>query len=112
MRKNFAPHTPGATFREPSPPLFVATAAHVVDYQPPAPSPDHEWNPTSKRWELSAAALVAQEVRRAALTKIAALTDQQHDLVRRLILAPDEGTRTQLRALDVEIDGLRAGLAP
>ena len=28
----------------------------VIDYQPPAPSVDHEWNIATKRWQLSAGA--------------------------------------------------------
>jgi hypothetical protein len=27
----------------------IATGA-LIDYQPPAPSADHEWNPAAKRW--------------------------------------------------------------
>lgn len=30
----------------------VATAAHVVDYQPPQPSSDREWGARTRRWQL------------------------------------------------------------
>jgi hypothetical protein len=112
MREHFNPGMAAAIFREPSPPAFIATSAHVVDYQPPAPSADHEWNDATKRWQLSTAAAAAQQDRLAAGARIAELQASQHDLVRKMVLAPDEATRTQLAALDAEIDGVRAELAP
>lgn len=42
----------------------------VVDYQPPAPSPEHEWDSVSKRWRLPLAqrqAIVADHRARAAI---------------------------------------------
>jgi hypothetical protein len=50
----------------------------------------------------------ALDARRAALAQIAELRDSQHDLVRRLVLAPDELARAQLLAIEDEIVRLRS----
>jgi hypothetical protein len=111
MRTNYRPAIPGETFHEPAPPLFIGNVAHVVDFRPPQPSTDHFWNTDSKRWTLSASAQAAQEQRGHARARIAALVASQHDLVRKLILAPDELARTQLQAIDNEVAELREIMA-
>src|ERR1039458_1425660 len=45
----------------------------LIDYQPPQPSSDHEWNATNKRWHLTQAVQAKQAARSTALAKIAAL---------------------------------------
>ena len=79
----------------------------VVDYQPPQPDADHEWNASSKRWVLNAAAQATQHATRAAQARLAELTGQQHALVRRLVLDPsDAAAREALTALDKEASSL------
>jgi hypothetical protein len=80
----------------------VATAEHVIDYQPPQPSADHEWSATMKRWQLTAAAQAKAATHVAAQRRIAELLEQQHHLVRRLVLG-DETARTPLQAIDDEV---------
>ncbi len=48
----------------------------------------------------------------AARARVAELIASQHDLVRRMVLAPDAATREALAALDGEISQVRAGVAP
>jgi len=81
----------------------------IVDYQPPQPSSEHEWNAQTKRWQLSAGAS-ARETRRAENERrIAELRTSQHDHVRRFILG--RGGSEELRAIDAEIDALSAELS-
>jgi hypothetical protein len=81
----------------------------VIDYQPPAPSADHEWNAETKRWALSAAVLAKQQERAAALAQIAALEASQHALVRKLLLG-SLSARPRLQAIEDEIASLQAAL--
>ena len=62
------------------------TTGEVVDYQPPSPSADHEWNATTKRWQLNAAVTAKREARRSALASIAALEASQDCAIRELSL--------------------------
>ena len=83
----------------------LATGA-VVDYQPPQPSIDHEWNAEVKRWQLTATASVKQQARVAADAQIAALIASQHDAVRAAILG--EPTALQcLKDIHYQIELLR-----
>jgi len=83
-----------------------ATAAHLVDYQPPQPSADHEWNASTKRWQLSAAAQAAAAASAAARARKAELIESQHDLVRRAVLG-DMDAKRQLTAIEDEILALK-----
>lgn len=79
----------------------------VIDFIPPAPSDQHEWNPNSKRWVLSAAAQARNSAARAAAARLHELISQQHSFVRRLILDPtDASARTALAAIDAEANSL------
>lgn len=72
----------------------------VVEYQPPPPSADHEWNAATKRWQLTAAA----QKRHGDALQARALEGQQHSLVRRLALNPnDADARARLQALHDQI---------
>ncbi len=53
----------------------------LVDYQPPRPSPRHEWNPTTKRWQRQAA-LKRSEV----IARISELEKGQHRTVREALI--------------------------
>src|ERR1019366_7435003 len=68
----------------------------LTDYRPPPPSPKHEWNPTSKRWQRPVGLK-----RSAALARIAELETGQHRTVR----------ETLIRACHA-VDALKEALAP
>ena len=76
----------------------------LVDYQPPQPSADHEWDASTKRWQLTAAAATRKRARAAALQQIAALEQSQHGAVRDALLG--RGT-DRLKAIDEQIAELR-----
>lgn len=72
-------------------------ASHqIVDYKPPQPSPRHEWNPVTKRWQKQAALK-----RSVALARIADLEKGQHRTVR----------ETLIRACHA-VDAIKESLAP
>ncbi len=75
--------------------IDVATG-QLVEYQPPAPSPRHEWNPVTKRWQRPVGLK-----RSAALARIAELEKGQHRTVR----------ETLIRACHA-VDALKEFLAP
>ena len=79
----------------------------VIDYQPPQPSPDHEWNAVTKRWQPSAATTAKAEARQAALERFAALEAFQARAVRDWTLSGDV---SRLRAIGSETVALRAPL--
>jgi hypothetical protein len=85
------------------------TTGEVIDYQPSAPSPDHEWNADTKRWQLSAAALGKIAAKSAALARIAALEASQHAVLRKALLG-DPAALAQLAAIDGEIVALQGTL--
>ena len=60
--------------------MDVATG-QLVDYQPPQPSPRHEWNPVTRRWQKQMALK-----RSAALARIAELEKGQHRTVRETLI--------------------------
>jgi hypothetical protein len=75
--------------------MDVATG-QIVDYQPPQPSPRHEWNQITKRWQKQVALK-----RSAALARIADLEKGQHRTVR----------ETLIRACHA-VDAIKEALAP
>ncbi|HZR02408.1 MAG TPA: hypothetical protein VFA81_04445 [Burkholderiales bacterium] len=78
----------------------------VVDWQPPQPTGDHEWNDKTRRWQLSAAAAEKQRKRLVALARIQELEAAQARRVRELLADSDP----RLKAIDQEIAALRADL--
>jgi hypothetical protein len=85
----------------------------VVDYQPPAPSADeHEWNATTKRWQLTAAAIERRGRREAALAQITALEGRTLRAMRELLCSPgDMAAQARLHSLEDQIRALRQELA-
>jgi hypothetical protein len=71
-------------------------SGQVIDYKPPQPSPRHEWNAVTKRWQKQAAMN-----RSAALARIADLEKGQHRTVR----------ETLIRACHA-VDAIKESLAP
>jgi hypothetical protein len=86
-----------------------ATTGAVVDYQPPQPSPDYEWDATKKKWVLNATAQAKQSARAAALATIATLESKQPRAVRESTLGV-VGGRERLQAIETQIEALRAKL--
>jgi hypothetical protein len=85
-------------------PEFLLRADAVIDYQPPQPSQEHEWNAETRRWVLSKAATDRQDAARCAKARLQALEIQERPLLRRLVLDPTNATaRTSLAAIDAEI---------
>src|SRR5579863_1897158 len=72
------------------------STGQIVDYQPPQPSPRHEWNPVTRRWQKQLALK-----RSAALARIAELEKGQHRTVR----------ETLIRACHA-VDALKESVAP
>lgn len=80
------------------------TTCAVVDYQPPQPSPDHEWDEATKRWQLSAAAVERQQRRSEAVARIRELEAAQARPLRELALRPGDPTALgRLREIEAEI---------
>lgn len=80
----------------------------ILDYQPPQPSPDHEWDGTTKRWRLSAAAVERNQQRAAAAARIVQLEASQHAVVRELLLG-NKDARAQLQEIHDNIKALSQG---
>jgi hypothetical protein len=81
----------------------------VVDYQPPKPDDDHEWNTERRRWVKKPDVLVAERRGAAARKRIAELEASQLRALREHALG-DATAVDRLRAIDDEIKTLRADL--
>lgn len=81
------------------------TTGAIVDWQPPQPSPDHEWHEPTKRWRLSEAAQAKAAAHAAARQRITALEAQSGPLVRKAALG-DVNAIARLRSIDDEITQL------
>lgn len=99
-------HPPDGRYDHESQRVDLSTGK-VVGYQPPQPSPDHEWNAETKRWTPNAETRARLHTVRVARARVAELTAQQHSLVRRLALdQADQTARAALGAIDAEIQTL------
>lgn len=77
----------------------------VVDYQPPRPSVDHEWNAETKRWQLTKEAIERDQRDTDARTEIGTLESRQLRVMRELIL-----DRSNMDAVQ-RIDAIEARIA-
>jgi hypothetical protein len=82
----------------------------VVGFQPQQPSSEHEWNATTKRWQVTAAAEARALARASALAQIGALETAQHRAVREAVLGIAAGI-VALQKIDQQIAALRAQLS-
>lgn len=90
---------------------FRVDDGQVIDYIPPAPSSDHEWNPTTKEWELRAEAQRRSDQARVALTIISTLEMQQLRAMRELLLDPNnKAARGKLAEIESQIVTVRQDL--
>lgn len=88
------------------------STGELVDYQPPQPTINHEWNTDTRRWQLTGAELERKQKRPDALARIAELEAHQHRLVREALLQLMLGQDTKksylrLGGIEDEIDSLR-----
>ncbi|MHB8814465.1 MAG: hypothetical protein ACYDAE_14505, partial [Steroidobacteraceae bacterium] len=81
------------------------------DWQPPQPTPSHEWDGEAKRWRLNEALVAKREARTKALERIAALEQQQLRPLREQALGMP-GALERLREIDHQIAALRAYVRP
>jgi hypothetical protein len=81
----------------------------VVEYRPPAPSGDHEWNSSEKRWQVRAAR-GAQDRIAVIYARIQSLEATQGRAVREATLG-DPSAMKRLKDIDAEIRDLRQELA-
>jgi len=76
----------------------------IVDYQPPQPDADHEWDAQAKRWNKRAEVVDRETKRLARRARADELRRSQHDRVRVLLLELTKDP--QLKAIDDEIANL------
>ena len=81
----------------------------LIDYQPPQPSPDHEWDVTTKRWNINAE---IQERQQKQLRASAELDRLEKKAIRMLIeiTLGDLTQLSRLTALNAQIAKLREDL--
>lgn len=80
---------------------FDFSCKEIVEDIPPAPSTDHEWNPSRHRWTLKPAVAEAQQ---AAQARVAALHEEQRKVVSGYLLG--RGGADRLREIEGELDQL------
>lgn len=84
----------------------------VVDWQPPAPSEEHQWNADARRWELPPEAAKREAEGIDAQRRIEALELQQLRPLRELLIDQSSApARAKLAAIEDEIATLRVAAA-
>lgn len=87
-----------------------ATGA-VIDFIPPSPGADYEWNADLRRYRLTAAAEQAINADRQARAVIAEQESRQLRAIRELLLNPnDAGAMQRLRDIDSAISAARPAI--
>lgn len=81
----------------------------VVDWQPPPPDNNHEWNAERRRYVKKGDVIAAERRDRHARTRIAELEGRQQRALREYTLG-DSAAIDRLRAIDDEIKTLRSDL--
>lgn len=82
----------------------------IVDYIPPRPSADHEWNPTTKRWVLKPEVVERIAAREAALREIRRLEQEEQPRPVRETLLGIPGGIDRLVIIQEKIEKLRDSL--
>jgi hypothetical protein len=107
-----APNTPrdhialeGDNFDILSQRVDVATGL-VVDWLPPQPSPEHEWNTAIRRWQIKPEVVAIKEARRNALERIRFLELKALRALREHALG-QAAAKDRLKTIDDEIAQLR-----
>ena len=86
----------------------VATGK-MVDYQPPQPSADHEWDAAVKRWQLKPEVATARAGHRLALRTISQLEAAQARAIREHVLG-DQSALARVQSIEQQIVAQRAKL--
>jgi hypothetical protein len=89
------------------------TTGAVVDYQPPQPDDDHEWNAERRRW-VKKADVVAREAReRRTRALVDAIETGSARAIREalLLVLPEGPEKARLQKIDDEIAALRGDVA-
>lgn len=86
----------------------------LVDYQPDKPSPDHVWNDSRWRWELSKEFRERRSIALHTQKQIGILESSQLRTMREMILDPssEAASKLRLRDIDRQIADLRKDLKP
>ena len=84
-------------------------SGEIVAYHPLAPSPDHEWNAASKRWQVRQGVRESEGRRAVVFARIHALETSQGRAIREATLG-DPAAMKRLKEIDAEIAALRAEL--
>jgi hypothetical protein len=83
----------------------------IVDYQPPQPSTEHEWNAATKRWQLTIEAEAIDIADAQARAEIQDLETRSLRAIREVILSPkDQDAIMRLDGLERQIADQRAKL--
>lgn len=85
------------------------STGELIDYKPPPPSMDHQWDEVTRRWKLNAVAADRLARKVAAGLRIAQLESTQHRAIREHALG-FSGAPARLKAIDDEIASLRSHL--
>lgn len=88
---------------------YDTASGRVVDYQPPQPSADHEWDATALRWKLKPEIAERNGRRQYALAQIQALEQRQARPLREA-LAGIPGSLERVQQIDADIAELRKQL--
>jgi hypothetical protein len=92
---------------------FDVVEKRVVDWQPPAPDSDHEWNAQARRWRKRPEVVAAEQADQDARALIAAQEVAQGRAIREVVLKlaatlpADDPDRTRLEQIDQEIAAAR-----
>jgi hypothetical protein len=90
--------------------------SEVVDWQPPAPDADHEWNAERRRWVKRAEVVAAELADQSARAQIAAQEATQGRAIREVVLKlaealpPTDPSRVKLEQIDQTIAAVRADI--
>lgn len=79
----------------------------VIEYQPPSPGANFEWNAILKRWQLNGATQAQLAAHASAAVQIRALEATQHRAVREVLLGK-AGALALLQSIDSQITALEA----
>jgi hypothetical protein len=84
----------------------------VIDYRPEKPSDEHEWNDSTKRWQLSQAAQTRDANRSSAQAQIVSLELRQARCLRELAIDPSNAdARKRVVDIDRQIAEIRPALS-
>jgi len=99
-------HPEGSTLDHLSQKVDIETG-NIVDYQPLAPSEDHEWDARARRYRLKPDVKAIRDRQEAAVIRISMLERESITALREAVLDKD-GAMERLKAIDDEITSLKS----